>query len=54
MVNRELEVFLLKEMNKINDKFQIKSSVDFKYDRKLTLTRIVSRTLSNKTIINML
>ena len=50
MDNRELEVFLLKEMKKINDKFQIKPSVDFKYDRNLTLPRIVSRTLSNKTI----
>ena len=50
MDNRELEVFLLKEMKKINDKFQIKPFVDFKHDRKLTLPRIVSRTLSNKTI----
>ena len=50
MDNRELEVFLLKEMEKISDKFQIKPSVDFKYDRNLTLPRIVSRTLSNKTI----
>lgn len=50
MDNRELEVFLLKEMKKTNDKFQIKPSIDFKYDRSLTLPRIVSRTLSNKTI----
>lgn len=50
MDNRELEVFLLKEMKKISDKFQIKPSVDFKYDRNLTLPRIVSKTLSNKTI----
>ena len=50
MDNRELEVFLLKEMKKINDKFQIKPFVDFKHDRKITLPRIVSRTLSNKTI----
>ena len=50
MDNRELEVFLLKEMKKTNDKFQIKPSIDFKYDRSLNLPRIVSRTLSNKTI----
>src|SRR3712207_5998969 len=50
MKNRELEVVLLKEMQKIRPQFQIKPLVDFKHSEEKTLPRVVSRTLNNSII----
>lgn len=50
MKNRELEVVLLKEMQKIRSQFQIKPMVDFKHTEEKTLPRIVSRTLNNSIV----
>lgn len=50
MKNRELEVILLKEMQKIRLNFQIKPIVDFKHSEEKNLPRIVSRTLNNSIV----
>ena len=50
MKNRELEVILLKEMQKIRPNFQIKPIVDFKHSEEKNLPRIVSRTLNNSIV----
>lgn len=50
MKNRELEVVLLKEMQKIRPQFQIKPIGDFKHSEEKTFPRIVSRTLNNSII----
>ncbi|CAL7894452.1 phage neck terminator protein [Fusobacterium necrophorum] len=50
MKNRELEVVLLKEMQKIRPQFQIKPMVDFKHSEEKTLPRVVSRTLNNSIV----
>jgi len=50
MKNRELEVVLLKEMQKIRPNFQIKPMVDFKHTEEKTLPRVISRTLNNSIV----
>lgn len=51
MGNRELETFILQEIQKIKPNFQVKPQVDLKFGRKdLKLPRAVSRTLSNEVI----